>query len=1030
MHKTKFIPLTILLLAGFLLFFSAADAYGQFTITERTPAPQSTDVIGSDPIEIEFSQDIDFSTAENSVFIHSSLSGSASVEFEQIASNRIRLIADCGYIAGEVLSITVTTDLLTDGGIPLSSPQQWRFTILPEAGSDRFTDTMYELGEGSEPSAIQAIDINNNKLSDLVVINSNNSEVTVLENQIHITGEYLVRNSFETGIDPNAGKEIAGEESRLRSTTLPANSSITSADLNRDGYPDLVVAATLSNQLILLQNRADGQLDFDVELIDTGDRPVDVVAADMNNNGYRDLVVAAAGSDDIVIHYNNGDGTFASPISIGVGFVPLSIVVDDVNNSGYPDIVAALSGENRVAGLINDGEGNFSYEILIDELAFTPTFILLDNFTVNGSGDDFPDILLGSSDETDVYLYENISGSYALLNTLSSGQLTRPVFGISADPDANGILDLISSHFGSGNILLNFNNSAGFTGQAFLNNLSGPVGLTSSDFNDDGSIDLAVTNQTTGEVTVLLNEASRAACLGGNDLAFGDVCLGESVTEEIQVTNFCPFPLGVQVSLEGNGFSTDVTGFEIDPGDVFSVPVTFAPEERGFFEGAVTMIYNRACGVLMEGVEFELSGRGIESDLETPDEVAFGDTMVGTTVERTATILNTGNTSVDLELTIESDENVFNLISPGTITLGPNQDEDVLLSFIPDNIGDFEGELVITATSDCGVLEYRILLTGTGTEPITELTLPDLIDFGEVEINLTESSEFVITNSGNVDIDIELLLQGQDPEVFDLHGPETYSIPAGDQQSVTMEFSPVNTVLYTADLQITGSSDFDNIEYTIPVRGTGIEPLPDLVAVQISAESISGDYLIGQSYRFDASFQLDRDEVVSDPFDLIFLVNDDEQERIRFTETLNPGDARSFTFEHSFSREGTNEVRFVVDPEDEIDESTTENNSISTTIQIQRGSLTISPNPFTPNNDGFNDEVDFDFSRLGTASNPTVRIFSFNGRLVQTLRDLNSGSIQWDGRDSGGNYLTPGVYLYVVEENNQLLGRGSITLAL
>src|SRR6056297_284514 len=537
MHRTKFIPLTTLLLAVFLLFLSAADAYGQLTITDRTPTPQSTDVMGSDPIEIEFSQDIDFSTVENSVFIHSSLSGSASVEFEQIASNRIRLIADCGYIAGEVLSITVTTDLLSDGGISLSSPQQWRFTIQPEVGSDRFTPSLYELSDGSEPSAIQAVDINNNTLTDLVVINSNNTEVTVLENQFHITGEYLVRNTFETGIDPEAGKTVSGEQTQLQIASLPSNSSITSADLNRNGYADLVIAATLSNQLILLRNRADGQLDFDIELIDTGDRPVEVVAADMNNNGHRDLVVAAAGSDEMVVHYNNGDGTFAAPISIGVGFVPLSFVVDDINNSSFPDILVALSGEDRVAGLINDGNGSFSNEILIDDLPFTPTFILSDNFTVDGMGDDLPDIVLGSSDETEIYLYENTSGSFALLNTLSSGPLTRPVFGVSADLDANGILDLVSSHFGSGNLLLNLNTTSGFGVQTILSNLSGSVGITSSDFNDDGSVDLAVTNQTTGEVTVFLNDESRDSCLGGNDLAFGDVCVGESATEEIEVTN-------------------------------------------------------------------------------------------------------------------------------------------------------------------------------------------------------------------------------------------------------------------------------------------------------------------------------------------------------------------------------------------------------------------------------------------------------------------------------------------------------------
>lgn len=1018
------------LLAGIFLlaFFPVADAAGQFTITERAPTPQNTQVSASDPIEIEFSQNIDFSTAEDGIIVHSSICGTAEMNFIEVTPNRISLSPECGFTAGEIVSVTVTSDLLAENGTPLTSPQQWRFTIQPEAGIDQFSTLQYPLGEGSEPSAIRAIDINNNQLPDLIVINSNNSEVTILENQMHITGEYRVLEAFETGIDPEAGKELTAEESSLLAATLPANSSITIADLNRNGYADVVVAATLSNQLIVLKNRADDQLEFDIELIDTGERPVEVVAADLNNNGHQDLVVAAAGSDRIVIHYNNGDGTFSDPEAISVGFVPLTFVVEDISNNGLLDIVVALTGEDRVIGLINDGSGNFTSEVLIDDLPFTPTFLHSDNLIRSNNSDQYADLVLGSSDETEIYLYQNSGGSFTFFNTLSSGSLSRPVFGIAADIEANGALDLVTSHFSSGGLLLNLNSLNGFMDQTIIGNLPGAVGITSSDFNDDGSVDFAITNQTTGMVTILFNDGSREPCLNGDDIGFGDVCIGEEVTEEFEVSNVCPLPLDVTVSIDHPAFTTELSSLDLEPFETTTIPVTFSPQERGLFEGALTLIYSRSCGVLQRAVEFELTGRGVESELNVPERVEFGEVMIGTSLEETIQIVNTGNTGVQIELAIEDDEGVFTLLSSDRFSLTPSQQVNVILAFSPEDFADYEGELIVTATSDCGVIEYRIQLTGSGVDPITELELPDLIDFGEVETGLSETIEFVVVNSGNVEIDADLLLQGDD--AFTISGPQSFSIAPGNQQSIPLVFSPTETVEYNTEILVSGSSEFDDVQYTILATGVGIDPLPDLVAVEITPESISGDYMLGQPYRFDTTFRLDRDADVTDPFDLQFLVNNQEQERIRFTETLRPGDSRAVEFTHTFRNEGQNTVQFVVDPEDEIDELTTDNNMVSITINIRQGEISVSPNPFTPNNDGFNDVVDFDFSRIADTSNPVIRIFSFNGRLVHTLRNLNGSSIHWDGTDNGGNRLRPGVYLYVVEDNNGLVARGSITLAL
>ncbi len=74
------------------------------------------------------------------------------------------------------------------------------------------------------------------------------------------------------------------------------------------------------------------------------------------------------------------------------------------------------------------------------------------------------------------------------------------------------------------------------------------------------------------------------------------------------------------------------------------------------------------------------------------------------------------------------------------------------------------------------------------------------------------------------------------------------------------------------------------------------------------------------------------------------------------------------------------------------------------------------PNPFTPNGDGVNDqlEVRFDVQRLLTPRAVLLEVYDLNGNRLRLIeRSLNSGgySEQWDGRDDTGNLVPPGLYI-------------------
>ena len=81
--------------------------------------------------------------------------------------------------------------------------------------------------------------------------------------------------------------------------------------------------------------------------------------------------------------------------------------------------------------------------------------------------------------------------------------------------------------------------------------------------------------------------------------------------------------------------------------------------------------------------------------------------------------------------------------------------------------------------------------------------------------------------------------------------------------------------------------------------------------------------------------------------------------------------------------------------------------------------ISLDPEAFSPNGDGFNDlqTVRFRFGKPGYIAN--VRIFDSTGRLVRFLVKNESlaqeGSWDWDGKNESGHQLKPGIYVVLVE---------------
>ena len=84
----------------------------------------------------------------------------------------------------------------------------------------------------------------------------------------------------------------------------------------------------------------------------------------------------------------------------------------------------------------------------------------------------------------------------------------------------------------------------------------------------------------------------------------------------------------------------------------------------------------------------------------------------------------------------------------------------------------------------------------------------------------------------------------------------------------------------------------------------------------------------------------------------------------------------------------------------------------------------VSPNPFTPNNDGFNDRVEFKKGDT-TPAGWTISIVDRSGKL---MKKIDNGKGYWNGKDEYDRASLPGCYIYIVAQEQKIIHRGLIYL--
>jgi len=103
-----------------------------------------------------------------------------------------------------------------------------------------------------------------------------------------------------------------------------------------------------------------------------------------------------------------------------------------------------------------------------------------------------------------------------------------------------------------------------------------------------------------------------------------------------------------------------------------------------------------------------------------------------------------------------------------------------------------------------------------------------------------------------------------------------------------------------------------------------------------------------------------------------------------------------------------------------------EKNSIYSKLETSASGLTASPNPFSPDQDGYDDVTIISGQIPETNARIKAEIYDIRGRLIRILKDNRfSGShfnMVWDGRDKSGRMARIGIYIIYFQALNDRLG--------
>jgi len=243
-------------------------------------------------------------------------------------------------------------------------------------------------------------------------------------------------------------------------------------------------------------------------MIGTGLAPQVVATADLNEDGYVDLISCNSGDSTVSVSLGRGNGQFEPRAPYACASPPTSIAIADLNGDGHLDIAVTCPGVAKARIRFGTGDGTLGAPT--DYSVAAPVAIVATNF--NNQTDALTDlVVLNSTGAAMNYLRNDGGGAFTVLAGYTS--VYRSVHLAAGDVDSDGRPDLVMANVADSVAIFRGSGNGAFFAPIQRYKLQGvPASVALADFNQDGKPDIVATIPSANAVNVLL---------GNGDTTFG-----------------------------------------------------------------------------------------------------------------------------------------------------------------------------------------------------------------------------------------------------------------------------------------------------------------------------------------------------------------------------------------------------------------------------------------------------------------------------------------------------------------------------
>ncbi len=492
-------PGSLLTTLCIVLCVSVSPIQAQLSITDTFPAINASNVPNNTSISITFDAPVDASSANvNTIGVHAQLSGvlSSNASTYSVESNVVTIRPDVPFKSGEQVIVSIS-DVRRVQGPGTAGPFVFSFVI----GSSPLSKALFRertvLPAGGKPQSVVAGDFNNDGLVDIAVSNVGESNLTIVENR----GNYEFDEPYTVALPGDA-------------------SSLFVADFTRDSFLELLVYVPSLNETFVIRSGGTGRFWDNAQSF--GEQYGPICIADFDSDGNLDMALASSSLRRIVIFSEISSGV--EPIQYSYeefppGFIPGSIAAADLDRDGAVDIVVGDRDRGLLRMYFNNGnfdgdsfEEQSQLEIKRPATALQAVDVNLDSnmdivATIPGLNpeDDEAAVLIQQPDGT----FDSQAAGFEFYGSHSLQ---------AADIDGNSYPDMLIADSrpcvipGVKNYIWYMLNDNGEYGEADTLQFSRsfPSAICAADYDGDGSIDIAITNSSSGTVSILYNEIDGA----------------------------------------------------------------------------------------------------------------------------------------------------------------------------------------------------------------------------------------------------------------------------------------------------------------------------------------------------------------------------------------------------------------------------------------------------------------------------------------------------------------------------------------